>query len=185
MLLRRSAPRDHNLNLNLFCERPLPLNTLYQNLFAAVFLAVGVGYEAMALSMPLGGFGSPGPGLFPMLVGGALIATAAACLVQNLCSAAPAAASIDQSDQAAEGRIEHGKAWLLVAALILYVAALKPIGFPVALTLLLMASVRIFGYANWLRNFAMSLLMTIIAYVVFIVWLKVPLPLGILAGLLD
>ena len=161
------------------------MNNLYQNLFAGIFLAVGIGYEVMALSMPVGGFGSPGPGLFPMLVGAALILTAAACLVQNLVSTKPAAASIDQAAPPEKAAIEHGKAWLLVAALILYVVALKPIGFPVALTLLLMASVRIFGYRNWLRNLAISLLMTTIAYVVFIVWLKVPLPLGILAELLN
>jgi putative tricarboxylic transport membrane protein len=161
------------------------VSNLYQNLFAGIFLAVGIGYEAMALSMPVGGFGSPGPGLFPMLVGAALILTAAACLVQNLLSTRRAAANIDPSASPETRTVEHGKAWLLVAALILYVLALKPVGFPIALTLLLIASVRIFGYRNWLRNLAMSLLMTGIAYVVFIVWLKVPLPLGIVAELLE
>lgn len=161
------------------------MNNLYQNLFAGIFLAVGIGYEVMAMSMPVGGFGSPGPGLFPMLVGAALILTAAACLVQNLVSTKSPAATIDQPALPENAVVEHGKAWMLVAALILYVAALKPVGFPVALTLLLLASVRIFGYRDWLRNLAMSLLMTGIAYVVFIVWLKVPLPLGILAELLG
>jgi hypothetical protein len=161
------------------------LNNLWQNLFAGAFLAFGIGYEAMALSMPLGGFGSPGPGLFPVIVGGALILTAGACLVQNLVSSAPPAVAIDEAAAPVRATVEPHKAWLLIAALILYVIALKPVGFPVALTLLLMASVRIFGYVRWLRNLALSLVMTVIAYVVFIVWLKVPLPLGILAGLLD
>lgn len=161
------------------------MKNVYQNLFAGVFLAVGIGYEAMALSMPLGGFGSPGPGLFPIIVGAAFILTAAACLIQNLVSSQPAAASLEDAQAPVHGNGEARKAWLLVASLVLYVVALKPVGFPVALTLLLMASVRIFGYRNWVRNFAMSVLMTVIAYVVFIVWLKVPLPLGILTGLLD
>lgn len=161
------------------------MKNVYQHLFAGVFLAVGIAYEAMALSMPLGGFGSPGPGLFPIIVGAALILTAAACLIQNLVSSEPPAASLEETGAPVQGRSEARKAWLLVASLIVYVVALKPVGFPVALTLLLIASVRIFGYRNWLGNFAISVLMTVIAYVVFIVWLKVPLPLGLLAGLLD
>jgi putative tricarboxylic transport membrane protein len=161
------------------------LNKVYQNLFAGIFLAVGIAYEWMALSMPLGALRSPGPGLFPIIVGGALILTAAACLIQNLVSNVPPAPALEDAAAPVQTQGEVRKAWLLVAALILYVVALKPLGFPVALTLLLMAAVRIFGYRNWLGNFAMSVLMTVIAYIVFIVWLKVPLPLGILTGLLD
>ena len=157
---------------------------IYQNLFASACLAFGIGYEVMALSMPLGCFGSPGPGLFPIIVGAALILTAAACLIQNLVSRAPAAPGLEDAGAPVHAHREFGTAWLLVAALILYVVVLKPLGFPIALTLLLMASVRIFGYRRWLRNIAMSVLMTVIAYVVFIVWLKVPLPLGILTNLL-
>ena len=161
------------------------MKNVYQNLFVGVFLAVGIGYEAMALSMPLGGFGSPGPGLFPLIVGAALIVTAAACLIQNLVSAQPAAPGIDDATPSVHTKADTGKAWLLIAALILYVVALKPLGFPIALTLLMMASTRIFGYRNWPGNVAMSVLVTLIAYVVFVTWLKVPLPLGILAAFLD
>ena len=163
----------------------LKLKNIYQNLFVGIFLAVGIGYEVMALSMPLGGFGSPGPGLYPLIVGAALILTSAACLIQNLVSTEPVASSIEGTEPAVAGRGAPRKAWLLIAALIFYAVALKPLGFPVALTLLLIASIRIFGYRNWLSNFAIAVLLTVIAYVVFIVWLKVPLPLGILAGLLD
>ena len=161
------------------------MNNLYQNLFAATFIAVGAAYEYMALSMPLGGFGSPGPGLFPMIVGGALILSAAACLIQNLVSSEPPKPPLDQAGTpvvTAKGRALN--AWLLIAVLVLYVVALKPLGFPIALTLLLIASIRLFGYRNWSRTVAMAVFMTVLAYVVFIMWLKVPLPLGLLAPLL-
>ena len=161
------------------------MKNVYQKLFAGGILAVGIGYEWMALSMPVGGFANPGPGLFPMIVGAVLVLTAAACLIQNLVSAELPGASIDEAGPPVPGKVEPGKAWLLVASLIFYVVALKPLGFSVALTLLLIASARIFGYRNWLGNFAMSILMTFIAYIVFVVWLKVPLPLGVLADLLD
>ena len=150
-----------------------------------MFLAVGIDYELMALSMPVGGFGSPGPGLFPVMVGAALILTAAGCLIQNLVSTRSPEAAIDEAATPAHEKADFGKVSVLVAALILYVIALKPLGFPVALTLLLVASVRIFGYRDWLRTLALAVVMTTIAYMVFVVWLKVPLPLGILAELLD
>lgn len=159
------------------------MKNLYQNLFAGVFVAVGIGYEAMALSMPVGGFGSPGPGLFPLIVGGALVLSAAACLIQNLVRSN--AASTEPPTAATRVKAEGGKAWLLVLALILYVLVLKPLGFPIALVLLLAASMRVFGYRKWLRIGAMSILMTAMAHVVFVTWLKVPLPLGILAGFLG
>lgn len=160
------------------------MNNLYQNLFAATFVAVGAAFEYTALSMPFGGFGSPGPGLFPTLVGGALVLSAAACLIQNLLSAEPPQPPLDQTDAPVVTRGSGArKAWLLIAALVLYVVTLKPLGFPVALTLLLVASIRLFGYRNWLRAFAMAVFMTVLAYIVFILWLKVPLPLGVLARL--
>lgn len=160
------------------------MKNLYQYLFPALFLAVGIGYEMMALSMPLGGFGSPGPGLYPMIVGAALILTSAACLVQSFVSSQPAAATRDDVELPVPGKTDARKAALLAAALIGYAVVLKPFGFDLALTLLLVASIRIFGYSRWLRNLAMSVLMTIVAHVVFIAWLKVPLPLGVLTELL-
>ena len=158
--------------------------SIYQNAFALAFLAVGIGYELMALSMPVGGFANPGPGLYPIIVGAALILTSAACLIQNLVSGVPDRVLADDVGAPAQ-KGEIRRAWLLVAALIAYVIALKPLGFPVALPLLLMASVRVFGETNWLRNFAVSVVLTAIAYAVFIVWLKVPLPMGILGALLE
>ena len=159
--------------------------SIYQNAFAATFLAVGVGYESMALSMPVGGFANPGPGLYPIIVGAALILTSAACLIQNLVSGVPDRVLADDAGAPAQAKGGVRRAWLLVAALFAYVIALKPLGFPVALPLLLMASVRVFGETNWLRNFAVSFVLTAIAYAVFIMWLKVPLPMGILGALLD
>jgi hypothetical protein len=160
------------------------LKNVYQPLFPAVFLAVGIGYEVMALSMPLGGFGSPGPGLYPLIVGAALALTSAACLVQSLISVQPATATLDDVELPVQGKTDARKAALLAAALVVYAVLLKPLGFDVALTLLLVASIRIFGYSKWLRNLAMSVLMTVLAHIVFILWLKVPLPLGILTELL-
>ena len=47
-------------------------------------LAVGLVYGIMALNMPRGRLSYPGPGLFPMIVGIFLIATALGCLLQEV-----------------------------------------------------------------------------------------------------
>ena len=56
----------------------------YDPLFAGLVLGAGIVYEAMALWMPRGRIGQPGPGYFPVVVGAFLILTAAACLIQAL-----------------------------------------------------------------------------------------------------
>ena len=52
--------------------------------FAGLILAVGLVFEIMALKMPQGRLSYPGPGLFPMIIGIVLIATALGCLLQEI-----------------------------------------------------------------------------------------------------
>jgi hypothetical protein len=68
---------------------------------------------------------------------------------------------------------------------VLYVLALQPVGFPIALTVFLAASIWVFGYRKWLPVAGIAVALTVISYLTFVVWLKVPLPLGILSELLD
>jgi hypothetical protein len=51
--------------------------------------------------------------------------------------------------------------------------------------LFLVASIWIFGYRKWLPTLAIAAALTAVSYLTFVVWLKVPLPLGILSDLLD
>jgi putative tricarboxylic transport membrane protein len=157
----------------------------YDSLFAGLVLAAGIVYEVMALWMPRGRIGQPGPGFFPMIVGALLILTAAACLVQALMTRR-AAGPITQPIAAptSENR-QVAKVWFLIGFLILYAVAVQPVGFPIALMLFLVASIRIFGYRKWLPALGIAAALTVISYVTFVIWLKVPLPLGILSDMLD
>jgi putative tricarboxylic transport membrane protein len=160
---------------------------MYDTLFAGLFLAAGIVYEVMAFGMPRGRVGQPGPGFFPMIVGAILVLTAAACLVQALMamrsgSSAPKAAD---GEEAGRGHRQIHKAWLLLGFLALYVLALQPIGFPIALTVFLVASIRVFGYRKWLPTVGIAAALTVVSYLTFVTWLKVPIPLGILSDILD
>jgi hypothetical protein len=156
-------------------------------LFAGLVLAVGVVYEVMALWMPRGRIGQPGPGFYPVVVGACLILTAAACLVQTLMTArrnaGPAGETV--ANASVQSHRQTHKTWLLLSFLVLYVLALKPLGFPIAISVLVIASIRVFGYRRWLPTLGIAAALTLVSYLTFVVWLKVPLPLGILDDLLD
>jgi len=152
---------------------------VYETLFAGLVLAAGVVYEVTAWQMPRGRIGYPGPGYFPLIVGAILILTGAACLIQALVirpsvAEAPAPASR-----------QTGRIWLLVSFLVLYAITVQPVGFPIALTLFLVASIWVFGYRKWLRALGIATALTVVSYLTFVLWLKVPLPLGLLSDLLD
>jgi hypothetical protein len=154
-------------------------------LFAGLVLAAGLVYEAMALWMPRGRIGQPGPGFFPMIVGAFLVLTAAGCLLQALLARRTEGPAARTAAEPGAANRQLSRVWLLIGCLVLYGVALQPVGFPVALLLFLVVSIWIFGYRKWLPTLGIAAALTAVSYLVFVVWLKVPLPLGILSDLLD
>ena len=158
-------------------------------LLAGIVLLIGIGYEGMAWWMPRGSLSYPGPGFFPVIVGLFLILTAAGCVIQAF------TAGMSPDPSAAGGKLagEHaptarpcaGKAWGLLGLLAAYALFLKPLGFLIAIFLFLLVSIRIFGYRRWLPSLGFTAAIAAISYVSFVIWLKVPLPLGILGDILD
>ena len=72
-----------------------------------------------------------------------------------------------------------------MALMIGYTLALKPLGFLVCICAFLVVAIRIFGYRRWVPALAMAAVIAGISYVSFVLWLKVPLPLGILEEVLE
>jgi putative tricarboxylic transport membrane protein len=157
---------------------------LGSTLFAVLILAVAVIYEVMALYMPRGRLSYPGPGFFPMMVGAFLVVMALGCVLQEVL---PRKRDREQPEAASAvgGSRRVGKTVQLIALMIGYVLGLQLLGFPVVITAFLVLSIRIFGYRRWLPALAMALIIAGISYVSFVVWLKVPLPLGILEEVLG
>jgi hypothetical protein len=157
--------------------------------FAGLMLAVGVVYETMALNMPRGTLAYPGPGLFPMIIGAFMIAMALGCLAQDFLpkkkSAAAADTSATKEEAAAREERDFMKTFQLIVLMIGYILALKPVGFPITICIFLALAIRIFGYRKWLPALAMAAIITVVSYVSFVVWLAVPLPMGILEEILG
>jgi putative tricarboxylic transport membrane protein len=157
--------------------------------FAAAILAIGVVYETMGRKMPRGNLAYPGPGLFPTIIGVFLIATALACVIQELVSRKKTperAAAIVPPDELSAPAVRHvAKTFQLMALLVAYTFVLKPLGFPLAIAAFVTVAIRIFGYRKLLPTLAMAGIIAVVSYVSFVVWLKVPLPVGVLEPLLG
>ncbi len=154
-------------------------------LFPGAMFAAGLIYEYMALKMPRGSLAQPGPGFYPMAVGVFLTITALGCLLQELRNPDTPRHAASSPDEAAPGERRFGKTVQLTALMIGYILVLKPLGYPVAIALFLLAAIRIFGSRNWISAGIIAGIITAISYFVFILWLKVPLPLGILDEILG
>src|SRR5512133_2018147 len=129
--------------------------------FAGITLAVGVAYEWIALKMPLGSLSYPGPGLYPVIVGAFLVATALGCFVQELLArsrARAAAVSRVRAEAAAPpaARAVTKTTYQLMALTVGYILLLKPLGYPIAIFAFLGVAIRIFGYRRWLPTVAMA-----------------------------
>jgi putative tricarboxylic transport membrane protein len=157
--------------------------------FAGLILAIGLVYEIMALNMPRGRLSYPGPGLFPAIIGIFLIATALGCLLQEILprkrGAGPSASPLPNQDSAAPRDRIIKNTFQLMALMIGYTLALKPFGFLISICAFMVVAIRIFGYRRWVPTLAMATVISAISYVSFVLWLKVPLPLGILEAVLE
>ena len=158
--------------------------------FAGLILVVGLIYEIMALNMPQGRLSYPGPGLFPKIIGVFLVATALGCLLQEIllrkkASGSPPASPLPNQDAPApEGR-NVAKTFQLMALMVGYTLVLKTLGFLISICAFMVVAIRIFGYRRWFPALAMAVVIAGISYVSFVLWLKVPLPLGILEDVLG
>lgn len=159
--------------------------------FAVVMLLVGLVYESMALKMPRGTMAYPGPGLFPLIVGAFMIAMAAGCVLQDLlawrrrarAAAPPGAPAATASGGSGDRAVR--KTYQLTALTIAYILLLKPVGYPLCIAAFLVTAIRIFGYRRWVPTVALAVVIAALSYVSFVVWLKVPLPMGLLDEVLG
>jgi len=154
-------------------------------LFPGAMLAAGAIYEYMALKMPMGDLSMPGAGFYPAIVGAFLVMTALGCLLRELRSpeSVPPTAPLAGKSAAAGGGA--GRMTWLTVLMVGYILALKPVGYPVSIAIFLVAATRIFGARNWAVAAVVASILSVFSYFAFILWLKVPLPLGILDGILG
>lgn len=133
----------------------------------ALFLFGGV-TVALSLQLPFGSLRMPGSGLFPFALGLALMALAAFQAVQIRLA-------MPKSAPAAESRGATRRVALFMGAVALATALLKTLGYAPVAFLLMLALLRVLG-VRWQTAGLIALISAAASHVVFVVWLKIPLP---------
>ena len=136
---------------------------------SVVILALGVTAAYESAKLPFGTIHSPGPGFFPWWTSVVLGLLALVLLVQTLTSRP--SASRDGS-----GRV--AKVMALLVVLTAYTFLLDPLGYPLCTFLLVLFMLRATEPQRWTVALGMAALTAVGSYVVFAIWLGVPLPRG-------
>jgi putative tricarboxylic transport membrane protein len=150
--------------------------------WSAVGLAVvALGYLLAGRRYSLDTLATPGPGIFPLAVGLALLALAAwqfatAGRGAALATADPPPPPTATDTPAASGATRSRPPLILAAGLVMYAAALPVIGFLPASSVLVVGAARLMGLPGWWRPAALALGVIAASHVVFVTWLGVPLP---------
>jgi len=150
-----------------------------------LFILFGVGYLAYNRNYPIDTWNNPGPGVFPLIVGGMLILLAAGQLMQTLRK------HRDRDDRKSAGfRFKSAKTFLresgkikpviLVGVFVIYLLIVKGVGFFISNFIFVVITSRLMGARDWVRPSALALGICLFCYLLFEVWLKLSLPRGLL-----
>lgn len=139
----------------------------------------GLGYFWAATQYPIGKLDNPGPGLMPRLLGIAFVFLSTSMLVTNWLGRRsgppPSPAHKEQS-------LKLKTPLQVTVILIFYVAALQPLGFALSTFLAIFFSARFMGLEGWGKPVILSVGTVGLAYLLFVVLLDVPLPVGAIWG---
>jgi putative tricarboxylic transport membrane protein len=155
-----------------------------QYLVVAVLAIVGVFLVYSALTLPAGfaKVDPVGPKLFPMVIG-----VAALVLAVILAIAIPRG-SVGEADAGEDIDPEAPGDWrtvgFLIALFVAMILLVNPLGWVVMGTLFFGTAATILGSKHYIRNFAIGLVLALASFYAFYSGLGIPLPAGILDGIL-
>jgi putative tricarboxylic transport membrane protein len=140
-----------------------------ERIVAAVALLFGAVAAYEATGLPLGTIHSPGPGFFPLWTSILIVLLALVLLVQALTS---------RSSISREGFGRIGKVVALLIVLAGYTFLLDQLGYPVCTFLLVLFMLRVLDPQRWTVALGFAAMTAVVSYVLFAIWLSVPLPRG-------
>lgn len=147
-----------------------------------VFILLGLGYLAYNLKYPLDTLNNPGPGLFPLIIGGLFTLLAIYQLVHVLRISIPEEREGKVQLQSVKG-IPHGwkresRPLILAGAFVLYLILIPWAGFFVSNFLFVVICCRLMGARDWKRPLSLAAGINLFCYLLFDIWLKLSLPRG-------
>ena len=151
-----------------------------------VILLFGVGFLFYDLKYPLDQWASPGPGVFPLAIGAALVVLAAWLLVQEVRKLKSQGAK--ENDEGSRKSITalhqrsgaEAKPLFMIVVFIIYLLMVKWVGFFVSNFLFVIISSRLMGARGWGKPIALSTGINLFCYFLFVAWIKLSFPRGVL-----
>jgi putative tricarboxylic transport membrane protein len=143
---------------------------------AIALLALGAITAALSLQLPLGTLRLPGSGLFPLALG-VLLALLAAVQLSRLVLARRAAAAAAAPPRPAAPDGAARRVALFMAVVAASTALLQAVGYVVSSLLLMLGLLRVLG-VSWRAAALIALLSAAGSHVLFVLWLKIPMPPG-------
>ncbi|ABG98397.1 possible integral membrane protein [Rhodococcus jostii RHA1] len=164
---------------------PAPKRRDYaQFIVCAVMAVVGVFLivDALSLSDGFAKVDPVGPRLFPLVIGGGLLVFAVMLAVAILRGSTGEADSGEDVDPDSPG--DWKTVGLLVGLFVVTIALVDFLGWAIIGTVLFAGAATILGSRHWVRNIAIGAVLGFGSFYAFYVGLGIPLPAGILDGIL-
>ena len=136
---------------------------------ASLAVAFGAAAAFESARLPFGTIHNPGEGLFPWWASVTVVLLATILLIQALNS---------RSRSARNESRRLAKVIVLLVILAAYTFLLNPLGYPICTFLLVLFMLRVLDPQRWRVALSIAVLTAAGSYVVFAVWLSVPLPRG-------
>jgi putative tricarboxylic transport membrane protein len=136
---------------------------------AALTLIFGAAAAYESAKLPFGTVHSPGQGFFPWWISVVIFLLALLLLFQALTS---------RSSVAREGSGRIAKVAALLVILAAYTFLLEPLGYPLSTFLLVLFMLRAIDTQRWTVALGMAAITSVGSYVMFAIWLSIPLPRG-------
>ncbi len=139
-------------------------------------------YSALTLSAGFAKVDPVGPKLFPMVIGIAALVLAAVLAIAIPRGSRGEADAGEDIDPDAPG--DWRTVGLLVALFVAMILLVNPLGWVIMSTLFFGCAATILGSRHYVRNFVIGLILALASFYAFYSGLGIPLPAGILDGIL-
>jgi hypothetical protein len=143
---------------------------------AAIYLVLNRHY-------PLDSLATPGPGVFPLAAGALALGLAGIQIVRTAWIVDGATTPTTGGEAGAPSEDRAGRSWrrtvATAALLVAGAAAIGPLGFFPAAFGLVVGACRLLGGRGWAGPIALGLGATAAIWLIFVAWLGVPLPAGL------
>jgi hypothetical protein len=127
-----------------------------------------------SLQMPIGTFRAAGSGLFPLGLGILLMGLSMILVIKSWVPRKPMEGKKPTPTVPRSAK----QVILFSGAVALAILLFQTLGYPLVSFLLLLALLRILGVKQWVYGVSLSLFTAIGVYILFVLWLQIPLPKG-------